>query len=178
MHLVSDFIIFCVYFSVVNGEQESRIQKGNGYFQVPPHTPVIFGEAGGRTLFRSEWKSPVLMKRLNSPSFLDLVFIISHISFQFQVIMPWFWGRDRVYVTEWNCTSVGYWYHCRCECLKSHNHHHMDNVFDCTLTAFFPASEKHAKIQQDPILPPTSFIIWSQNTQKVCCVYKLHNENN
>uniref|UniRef100_A0A8C1I3R3 WD repeat-containing protein 48 n=1 Tax=Cyprinus carpio carpio TaxID=630221 RepID=A0A8C1I3R3_CYPCA len=36
----------------VNGEQESRIQKGNGYFQVPPHTPVIFGEAGGRTLFR------------------------------------------------------------------------------------------------------------------------------
>ncbi|XP_016374320.1 WD repeat-containing protein 48-like [Sinocyclocheilus rhinocerous] len=36
----------------VNGENESRIQKGNGYFQVPPHTPVIFGEAGGRTLFR------------------------------------------------------------------------------------------------------------------------------
>ncbi|KAK7945105.1 hypothetical protein WMY93_000833 [Mugilogobius chulae] len=36
----------------VNGEQENRIQKGNGYFQVPPHTPVIFGEAGGRTLFR------------------------------------------------------------------------------------------------------------------------------
>ncbi|TSS97513.1 WD repeat-containing protein 48 [Bagarius yarrelli] len=37
---------------VVNGEQENRLQKGNGYFQVPPHTPVIFGEAGGRTLFR------------------------------------------------------------------------------------------------------------------------------
>ncbi|XP_047667513.1 WD repeat-containing protein 48a isoform X3 [Tachysurus fulvidraco] len=36
----------------VNGEHENRIQKGNGYFQVPPHTPVIFGEAGGRTLFR------------------------------------------------------------------------------------------------------------------------------
>ncbi|KAG5842039.1 hypothetical protein ANANG_G00173430 [Anguilla anguilla] len=36
----------------VNGDQENRIQKGNGYFQVPPHTPVIFGEAGGRTLFR------------------------------------------------------------------------------------------------------------------------------
>ncbi|MGH0171482.1 UNVERIFIED_CONTAM: hypothetical protein FKN15_061254 [Acipenser sinensis] len=36
----------------LNGEQEPRIQKGNGYFQVPPHTPVIFGEAGGRTLFR------------------------------------------------------------------------------------------------------------------------------
>ncbi|XP_049484938.1 WD repeat-containing protein 48 isoform X2 [Panthera uncia] len=36
----------------VNGEQENRVQKGNGYFQVPPHTPVIFGEAGGRTLFR------------------------------------------------------------------------------------------------------------------------------
>ncbi|ETE72654.1 WD repeat-containing protein 48, partial [Ophiophagus hannah] len=36
----------------VNGEQENRLQKGNGYFQVPPHTPVIFGEAGGRTLFR------------------------------------------------------------------------------------------------------------------------------
>uniref|UniRef100_A0A8C8IA88 WD repeat-containing protein 48 n=1 Tax=Oncorhynchus tshawytscha TaxID=74940 RepID=A0A8C8IA88_ONCTS len=36
----------------VNGEHESRIQKGNGYFHVPPHTPVIFGEAGGRTLFR------------------------------------------------------------------------------------------------------------------------------
>ncbi len=42
--------IWCV--SSVNGEHESRIQKGNGYFQVPPHTPVIFGEAGGRTLFR------------------------------------------------------------------------------------------------------------------------------
>uniref|UniRef100_UPI00358E0F08 WD repeat-containing protein 48 isoform X3 n=1 Tax=Myxine glutinosa TaxID=7769 RepID=UPI00358E0F08 len=37
----------------VNGENENRvIQKGNGYFQVPPHTPVIFTEAGGRTLFR------------------------------------------------------------------------------------------------------------------------------
>ncbi|CAO2633215.1 WD repeat-containing protein 48 [Lemmus lemmus] len=36
----------------VSGEQESRVQKGNGYFQVPPHTPVVFGEAGGRTLFR------------------------------------------------------------------------------------------------------------------------------
>lgn len=42
----------------------------------------------------------------------------------------------------------------------------MDNVI--ILTAFFPASEKHAKIQQDPVLPPTSFIIWGQNTQKVC----------
>uniref|UniRef100_A0A672STL1 WD repeat-containing protein 48 n=1 Tax=Sinocyclocheilus grahami TaxID=75366 RepID=A0A672STL1_SINGR len=52
LRLVSDLIIFCVNFSLVNGEQESRIQKGNGYFQVPPHTPVIFGEAGGRTLFR------------------------------------------------------------------------------------------------------------------------------
>lgn len=38
---------------LVNGEHESRTQKGNGYFQVPAHTPVIFGEAGGRTLFRS-----------------------------------------------------------------------------------------------------------------------------
>ncbi|KAK6311184.1 hypothetical protein J4Q44_G00192390 [Coregonus suidteri] len=38
--------------AAVNGEQETRVQKGNGYFQVPPHTPVIFGEAGGRTLFR------------------------------------------------------------------------------------------------------------------------------
>lgn len=42
----------CVLASAVNGEQENRVQKGNGYFQVPPHTPVIFGEAGGRTLFR------------------------------------------------------------------------------------------------------------------------------
>lgn len=42
----------CVLASTVNGEQENRVQKGNGYFQVPPHTPVIFGEAGGRTLFR------------------------------------------------------------------------------------------------------------------------------
>uniref|UniRef100_A0A8C2HV10 WD repeat-containing protein 48 n=1 Tax=Cyprinus carpio TaxID=7962 RepID=A0A8C2HV10_CYPCA len=40
------------HIDAVNGEHESRIQKGNGYFQVPPHTPVIFGEAGGRTLFR------------------------------------------------------------------------------------------------------------------------------
>ncbi|KAM6953450.1 WD repeat-containing protein 48-like [Aplochiton taeniatus] len=36
----------------VNGELEGRGQKGNGYFLVPTHTPVIFGEAGGRTLFR------------------------------------------------------------------------------------------------------------------------------
>lgn len=43
----------CIFFfPAVNGEQENRVQKGNGYFQVPPHTPVIFGEAGGRTLFR------------------------------------------------------------------------------------------------------------------------------
>ncbi|XP_026097411.1 WD repeat-containing protein 48-like isoform X1 [Carassius auratus] len=40
------------HIDAVNGEHESRMQKGNGYFQVPPHTPVIFGEAGGRTLFR------------------------------------------------------------------------------------------------------------------------------
>lgn len=52
------FIVFqsynydCVLVPSVNGEQENRVQKGNGYFQVPPHTPVIFGEAGGRTLFR------------------------------------------------------------------------------------------------------------------------------
>lgn len=42
----------CFLVPAVNGEQENRVQKGNGYFQVPPHTPVIFGEAGGRTLFR------------------------------------------------------------------------------------------------------------------------------
>lgn len=46
------FYTQCVLASAVNGEQENRVQKGNGYFQVPPHTPVIFGEAGGRTLFR------------------------------------------------------------------------------------------------------------------------------
>lgn len=46
--LYLSFLLVCL----VNGEQENRIQKGNGYFQVPPHTPVIFGEAGGRTLFR------------------------------------------------------------------------------------------------------------------------------
>lgn len=28
------------------------IVKGNRYFSMPPHTPVIFSEAGGRTLFR------------------------------------------------------------------------------------------------------------------------------
>ncbi|KAJ3594759.1 hypothetical protein NHX12_004066 [Muraenolepis orangiensis] len=33
-------------------EEENDANHGNGYFQVPPHTPVIFGEAGGRTLFR------------------------------------------------------------------------------------------------------------------------------
>ncbi|CAM9547553.1 WD repeat-containing protein 48 [Petromyzon marinus] len=39
--------------SQVNGEPENRVvTKGNGYFLVPPHTPVIFTEAGGRTLFR------------------------------------------------------------------------------------------------------------------------------
>lgn len=52
--LSQDVIEFVDYVLVssVNGEQENRVQKGNGYFQVPPHTPVIFGEAGGRTLFR------------------------------------------------------------------------------------------------------------------------------
>ncbi|XP_071495123.1 WD repeat-containing protein 48-like [Diadema antillarum] len=30
----------------------SVINKGNSYFSVPPHTPVIFSEVGGRTLFR------------------------------------------------------------------------------------------------------------------------------
>lgn len=52
--LSQDVIGFVDYVLVpsVNGEQENRVQKGNGYFQVPPHTPVIFGEAGGRTLFR------------------------------------------------------------------------------------------------------------------------------
>lgn len=49
----SAVLLVCVFFfPAVNGEQENRVQKGNGYFQVPPHTPVIFGEAGGRTLFR------------------------------------------------------------------------------------------------------------------------------
>lgn len=41
-----------MFAALVNGEHENRIPKGNGYFQVPPHTPVIFGEAGARTLFR------------------------------------------------------------------------------------------------------------------------------
>lgn len=45
-------LFYVGFFPTVNGEQENRVQKGNGYFQVPPHTPVIFGEAGGRTLFR------------------------------------------------------------------------------------------------------------------------------
>lgn len=51
---VSSLACVCVCVFTVNGEQENRVQKGNGYFQVPPHTPVIFGEAGGRTLFRFE----------------------------------------------------------------------------------------------------------------------------
>lgn len=46
----SDLVTLSVL--TVNGEPENRVQRGNGYFQVPPHTPVIFGEAGGRTLFR------------------------------------------------------------------------------------------------------------------------------
>lgn len=52
----------CVLASTVNGEQENRVQKGNGYFQVPPHTPVIFGEAGGRTLFRYSWRASSVIK--------------------------------------------------------------------------------------------------------------------
>uniref|UniRef100_UPI00358F1B28 WD repeat-containing protein 48-like n=1 Tax=Myxine glutinosa TaxID=7769 RepID=UPI00358F1B28 len=57
--LTTPTAVFCegksswVHATHLNGENENRvIQKGNGYFQVPPHTPVIFTEAGGRTLFR------------------------------------------------------------------------------------------------------------------------------
>lgn len=50
--MASAVLLLTFFFPAVNGEQENRVQKGNGYFQVPPHTPVIFGEAGGRTLFR------------------------------------------------------------------------------------------------------------------------------
>ena len=32
--------------------QGTILRKGNSYFSVPPHTPVIFSEVGGRTLFR------------------------------------------------------------------------------------------------------------------------------
>lgn len=52
--------VLSLFVALVNGEHENRIQKGNGYFQVPPHTPVIFGEAGGRTLFRCVNKSAQL----------------------------------------------------------------------------------------------------------------------
>lgn len=48
-----------VFVLAVNGEPENRVQRGNGYFQVPPHTPVIFGEAGGRTLFR--WRFAIVL---------------------------------------------------------------------------------------------------------------------
>eukprot|EP00064_Thunnus_orientalis_P004799 superscaffoldBa00000448_g4811 len=54
----------------VNGEQENRVQKGNGYFQVPPHTPVIFGEAGGRTLFRD---------RLSASDMLQVRKVMEHV---------------------------------------------------------------------------------------------------
>ncbi|KAF4024149.1 hypothetical protein G4228_016070 [Cervus hanglu yarkandensis] len=54
----------------LNGEQENRVQKGNGYFQVPPHTPVIFGEAGGRTLFRD---------RLSASDMLQVRKVMEHV---------------------------------------------------------------------------------------------------
>ena len=34
-----------------HGERQQR-QAGNEYFSVPGHTPVIFSEVGGRTLYR------------------------------------------------------------------------------------------------------------------------------
>ncbi|CAB1349755.1 unnamed protein product [Coregonus sp. 'balchen'] len=54
----------------MNGEHESRIQKGNGYFLVPPHTPVIFGETGGRTLFRD---------RLSASDMLQVRKVMEHV---------------------------------------------------------------------------------------------------
>ena len=35
-----------------NGERQQQRQAGNEYFSVPGHTPVIFSEVGGRTLYR------------------------------------------------------------------------------------------------------------------------------
>ena len=35
-----------------NGDRQQHRQAGNEYFSVPGHTPVIFSEVGGRTLYR------------------------------------------------------------------------------------------------------------------------------
>lgn len=37
---------------IFQGANGSRTGNGNEYFQVPGHTPVIFSEVGGRTLYR------------------------------------------------------------------------------------------------------------------------------
>ena len=37
---------------IFQGGNGSRTGNGNEYFQVPGHTPVIFSEVGGRTLYR------------------------------------------------------------------------------------------------------------------------------
>lgn len=63
----------CVLESAVNGEPENRVQKGNGYFQVPPHTPVIFGEAGGRTLFRYSQHSSSKLPLKPGMIYIDLL---------------------------------------------------------------------------------------------------------
>ena len=40
------------FFLLLQGGTNPRHGSGNDYFQVPGHTPVIFSEVGGRTLYR------------------------------------------------------------------------------------------------------------------------------
>ncbi len=140
MQVVSDLIVFCViYFYSERWTGESNSEGQQLLPGSSTHSCHLWG---------SRWKNVVQVRMTVSSTdgdikliwltFLFLIFIISHISIQFQVTVPWFWRRDRVHVTEWNRTSVGYWYHCRCECFISHNHPIMcpSCVCDCILTAF------------------------------------------
>ena len=53
--LLKYFNLGFVTFAEVNDSEESSKKPSHperGLFQVPPHTPITFSEAGGRALFR------------------------------------------------------------------------------------------------------------------------------
>lgn len=105
----------CLLVPSVNGEQENRVQKGNGYFQVPPHTPVIFGEAGGRTLFR--YLSSLTKCKLRAlPCYLlcNLVILICHVIWNVSWVTDCIWclvlsASDCYVETQVERPSPCYW---------------------------------------------------------------------
>lgn len=58
---------------------------------------------------------------------------------------------------------------------------HIKNVFlsEVFILLCFLCTEKHAKIQQNPILPPAAFFFWCQDVEEVgCYYYRWKSQNN